>query len=68
MGFFNEINSEKNIRRLQKPLLKAIESNNEDIVEFCRNHVYPLYKSEVAEAFSKEDDYYHLKIKQTFEN
>jgi hypothetical protein len=56
MGMFSEIAAECNAKELLKILDAAKKTENKDIIEFCRQHVYPLYGSEVGEAWMKEPE------------
>lgn len=54
MGIFSEIHAEMEAKGLQKPLLAAIESENKDIIEFCKKYIYPLYSYAAGDSFSTE--------------
>ena len=42
--------------RLQRILSKAIEESNSDVINFLKEHIYPIYREQKAESFSSFDD------------
>lgn len=54
MGMFSEIHAECEARGLQRSLIVAIESNNSEIIAFCKEYIYPLYQNALSESWSTE--------------
>ena len=51
MGMFSEIAAADNAERLEKILLEAIKSGNNDIKEFAKKHLYRWYIWELGDTF-----------------
>ncbi len=51
MGMFSELNAADNAERLEKILLEAIKSENDNIKEFVKKHLYQWYNWECCESF-----------------
>jgi hypothetical protein len=68
MGIFSEIHNEKLALSLQKVLIKAINSDNPELLSFCKELVYPIYREACSEIwsidFNSSKD--HLMIELTY--
>ena len=51
MGMFSEIHAEGEAIEYEKILIEGIKSNNNDIFEFCKKHIYPKYQSALSDAW-----------------
>ncbi len=56
MGMFSEIHADGQCKSYEDILLKAIETQNADIINFCKLVIYPKYKWDLGEAFREEDE------------
>ncbi len=55
MSLSDEIAAEGFAKQLEKILREGIKKGNPEISKFLKEHVYPMYKAEVTEAFIREN-------------
>lgn len=65
---FSEIHAESEALGLRRVLTEAIKSNDEKIIAFCKENVYPLYNSACGETYSASfvDNDEHRLIEKSF--
>lgn len=51
MGLAGETMHQMEAEDLEKVLIKGIKTNNQDIVNFLKENVYPMYQDHVAETW-----------------
>ncbi|MEK6940065.1 MAG: hypothetical protein AABX31_05030 [Nanoarchaeota archaeon] len=60
MGILSEIHAGHEASRLEKVLLRAIDTRNPEVIDFCKKNVYHLYKYAVEKAGSYISDSFDL--------
>lgn len=66
MGMFSEIHATLEADKLGTALLKAIEINQPQVTDYCRENILPLYEHAVGESWSTEESDHYQRIKQFF--
>lgn len=51
MGLFSEVAAEVHAKSLEPVLRAAIETHDEKIIAFCRQHLWPIYQDDVGETW-----------------
>lgn len=51
MGMFSEIAAEGHARSLEPVLKAAVDTGDEKIIEFCKQHLWPVYQEDVGETW-----------------
>ncbi len=67
MGMFSEIHAGHEAEDLEKVLLKAINTRNKKVIQFCRTHVYPLYLDAVSETWGSYKSKHEERIKEIYD-
>ncbi len=52
---FSEIHASSEAESLAKVLIKAIKTNNKDVMLFCKENILPLYNSACGEAWGAQN-------------
>ena len=68
MGMFSEIHAMGEAEGLDKVLMVAIEGGNQDVLLYCKEHIYPLYNNACSETWSANPSTNHKKIDEFFKN
>lgn len=56
MGLFSEIHADCSAKEYEKILLEGLKTQNEDIIKFCKENIYPRYEWQLGESFGKENE------------
>ncbi len=68
MGMFSEVHAMGEAKELDKVLMVAIEKGDIAVLSFCKEHIYPLYKSACSETYSSKPSKNYEQITEFFKN
>lgn len=63
---FSEIFAEHEASCLEKVLLKAIDTKDQEVINFCKKYVYGLYRDAAAEAWGSYNSDNREKINEVY--
>ena len=64
---FSEINAESEAKEYEHILMEGIKSDNSDIFEFCKKHIYPKYQYALADAWRSSVTEIEKTIREKYE-
>lgn len=67
MGMSSKMHTSIELRELENALLNAISININDVNDYCKNNILPLYKKAIGEMWSKPVDNYNI-IRKFFDD
>lgn len=68
MSIFSEVEAKLQSEKLEEILNTALKSNNEGVLNFCKDHIYPLYLDAIAESWGLVVENENLRLNFTRSN